>query len=403
MLPDTQKENKISISEKKPKVNPYFLVLSGRFKTVKYITLCFLVVFLLTVVVLFREEITMENLRYLFKDLEIGDNVSIGSNSEITYDADAQVKLSLYKGDLAIAGSTYFYLTDLQGNKRLNEDSMFSNPVVLSSEKYLLIYGLSEYTYSIYNTFSNLHTETFEYPITAAAISDKGMYAIVTRTTEYRSVVYLYDENFERIGAVYKDKYVTDVEFNNDGSELLILSLFSQNGNFCTEIVNYVPFSDKPSSSVIVENAMAIEAAYNKNNGYSVVYDDKIEFYDSEFFLRNTYVLSSNIVPITTHIDDDYTVIVYNENIVGNDIKVLVFNTSGELLLESDVQGQPKKVKTQGDYVFVVLDGSVCKVKISNGDVDYIQTQRNALDLVIVNEETALVCFSDHTSKINIK
>ena len=54
MLPESNKENKINITAKKPKVNSYFLVLSGRFKTAKYITLCFLVLFLLLAVVLFR-------------------------------------------------------------------------------------------------------------------------------------------------------------------------------------------------------------------------------------------------------------------------------------------------------------------------------------------------------------
>ena len=403
MLPDKHQENRISISEQKPKVNPYFLVLSGKFKTAKYITLCILVVFLLTVVILFRDEITMENLRYLFKDFELGDNVDVAASGDITYDSDMQVNLALYKGDLVIAGSSYFYLTDLQGNKRLNEDSMFSNPVVLSGDKYLLVYGLSENTYAVYNTFSKLYSESFDYPITAAAVSDKGLYAIVTRTAEYRSVVYLYNENFDRIGAVYKDKYVTDVAFNHDGSELLIVSLFSQNGSYATEIVNYVPMAEKASSTQIIENSMPIQASYNKDNGYSVIYDNKIEFYDSEFILRNTYQFDSGVVPITTMITDNYTAVVYNENIVGNDIKLLMFSTSGDMVLSSIAQGQPKRIREYGGYAYILLDGSVCKIRINDGEVKYYPTKRNALDLIVINEESALVCFSDEATRIDMK
>lgn len=403
MLPDKHQENRISISEQKPKVNPYFLVLSGKFKTAKYITLCILVVFLLTVVILFRDEITMENLRYLFKDFELGDNVDVAASGDITYDSDMQVNLALYKGDLVIAGSSYFYLTDLQGNKRLNEDSMFSNPVVLSGDKYLLVYGLSENTYAVYNTFSKLHSESFDYPITAAAVSDKGLYAIVTRTAEYRSVVYLYNENFDRIGAVYKDKYVTDVAFNHDGSELLIVSLFSQNGSYATEIVNYVPMAEKASSTQIIENSMPIQASYNKDNGYSVIYDNKIEFYDSEFILRNTYQFDSGVVPITTMITDNYTAVVYNENIVGNDIKLLMFSTSGDMVLSSIAQGQPKRIREYGGYAYILLDGSVCKIRINDGEIKYYPTKRNALDLIVINEESALVCFSDEATRIDMK
>ena len=400
MLPEKQNENRINITEKKPQVNPYFLVLSGKYKTAKLIALCCLVFFLLASIVLFREEITVENLRYLFKDLEVGDNITVGYNDEITYDADMQVNLSLYKGDIAIAGSSYFYLTDLQGNKRLNEDSKFSNPVILTSDKYLLVYGLSETTYSVYNTFACLHTESLDYPITGAAVSDKGLYAIVTRTAEYRSVVYLFDENFKKIGAVYKDKYVTDVEFNDDSSELLIISLFAQNGNLCTEIVNYSPYSEKPSSTQIVENSMPIQASYNKEDGFSIIYDNKIEFYDSEYVLRNTYEFSSNIIPITTDINGEYTAFTYNENIVGSDIKVLVFDTSGKKVLESEAQGQPRRINIFNNNVFVLLDGKLCKISMNDGKVTYLDTEKNAIELLLVDEKNALVCFSDHTSKV---
>ncbi len=403
MLPETQKENRIEITEKKPKVNPYYLVLSGRFKTAKYITICVLVIFLLASVVLFRDEITVENLRYLFKDLEIGDNVNTGTGDQIAYDSDMQVKLDLYKGDLAIAGSTYFYLCDLQGNKRLNEDSLFSNPVVVSSDKYLLVYGLSEYTYAVYNTFSQLYTESFDYPITSAAMSNDGLYAIVTRTPEYRSVVYLYDENFKRIGAIYKDKYVMDVKFNEGSSELLVVSMFSQNGNYATEIINYVPYAENNSFTRVVENSMPIKAGYNKENGCSIIYDNKIEFYDSEYVLRNTVDFTSNVIPVVAEINDEYTVVIYNENLVGNDIKVLAYNISGENVLSANAQGQPKAVKMIGDYICILFDGQICKIDIKDGKTVYYDTERNALDLLLVDEKTAIVCFSDHTEKINIE
>ena len=375
MLPESQKENRINITEKKPMVNPYFMVISGRFKMAKYITLCVLVVFLLATIVLFRDEITVENLRYLVKDFEMGDNVNLGSTDTVTFDSDLQVNLALYKGDLVVAGSTYFTLSDLQGNRRLSESSSFSNPVIVSSDKYLLVYGLSEYTYTIYNTFSKLHSDTFNYPITCAAVSDSGKYAIVTRSAEYRSVVYIYNESFERIGAVYKDKYVMDVQFNKDGSELLITSLFSKDGSYSTEIVNYVPFSESASSTITVDGSMPLKTGYNKDGGYSIVYDNKIEFYDKDFILKNTYEFPANLLLITSIVGDEYTVITYNENIVGDDIKVCAFNSNGEMVLDASADGKPKKLKCRDDNVFVLLEGKICKIA-SKAEMLYITIRK---------------------------
>ncbi len=403
MLPESQKENRIDITEKKPKVNPYYLVLSGRFKTAKYVVLCVLVVFLLTMVVMFREEITIENLRYLFKDFEIGENIVTSNDSMISYDSDPQVNLALYKGDLVISGSTYFTLCDLQGNNRLSEDSIFSNPVVLSGDKYLLIYGLSENTYAIYNTFSKLHTESFDYPIIAAALSDDGMYAIVTRTTEYRSVIYLYNKNFEKVGAIYKDKYVVDVKFNSDGTKLLIASTYSSNGNYCTEIVNYVPYSDTATSTQNIENAMPIKISYNKNGGYSVVCDNRILFYDKDFQLKNTFETGTKILPLTIEITNNYTIITYSENIVGEDIRVLVFDENGETVLNASAKGTPKKTKTSQDYVYVLQNGNVCRINIKDGSLVYYDTEKNALELLLSNDDLILVCFTDHVSKLKMQ
>ena len=71
MLPDTQKQYRIEITEKKPAVNTYFIAVSNKFKAAKYITVCVMVVYLLAAVILFRDDITVENLRYLFKDIEM--------------------------------------------------------------------------------------------------------------------------------------------------------------------------------------------------------------------------------------------------------------------------------------------------------------------------------------------
>ncbi len=403
MLPETQKQNRIDISEKKPKVNPYYLVLSGRFKTAKYITLCLLVVFLLTMVVLCREEITVENLRYLLKDFEMGENVVVNTDSSITYDADPQVNLALYKGDLVVSGSSRFTLCDLQGNNRISEDSLFSNPVILSKEKYLLVYGLSENTYAIYNTFSKLHTETFDYPIVAAALSDEGMYALVTRTTEYRSVVYIYNKNFERVGAIYKDKYIVDVKFNSDGTKLLIVSTYSSNGNYCTEIVNYTPYSESASKTHNVENTMPIKTGYNQNGGYSIVCDNCIMFYDKDYNLISTFDFGTQILPLTVEITDKFTVITYSENLVGEDIKVLVFDENGSTVVNTSAKGAAKKTRTNDEYVYILQNGSVCRINNQDGSTVYYETEKNAHELLLVNNELLVVGFSDHVSKLKLQ
>ena len=81
----------------------------------------------------------------------------------------------------------------------------------------------------------------------------------------------------------------------------------------------------------------------------------------------------------------------------------MVFDTNGELVLTSDAEGQPKKIKYSNGNIYLLLEGKVCKINIDNGDTVYYDTERNAIDLFIVNEKSALVCYSDHTYKISIE
>lgn len=402
MLPETKKKNKIDISENKPKVNYYYLEVSRKFKTAKYIVLCLLVCFLLVTVLLFRSEITLENFRYLIKDFELGDNLSVATDDVIVYDNDRQINAELFKGDLAIVGSSYFYLSDLQGNKILNESSLFSNPVMLTSNKYILIYGLSEYTYAVYNTFSQLHTETFDYPITDAALSDSGMYAIVTRTTEYRSAIYIYNKDFQRIGAVYKDKYLMDIQFNSTSDELILVSAYSQDGNYSTEVMTITPYSDAAKNTENIRDAIPLRCGYNSEGGYSIVFDNKINFYNSESKLITSYS-SGTKSPLTADITEDYTVVTYNENIVGNDIKVLTFNSNGELINTSEVNGNPKKAVSVENYIYLLLENKLCRINLDDSSISYTDTDKNPLGMLVINKDTVFISYSDHTKKIKIQ
>ena len=397
MLPAAKKTD---TEKKNSDQSAFYYALSARFKIAKYVVTVILVLFLLTMVAVFRNEITVENLRYLAKDIELGENIAYVSKNVIYYDADKQINLKLFKGDICIAGSTSFVLCDMQGNRLLSETSLFSNPVVLTGDKYLLVYGLSENTYAVYNTFSKLHTETFEHPITGAALASDGHYAIVTKASDYLSVIYIYNQNFEQIGKISKDKYVMNVKFNSDSSELLIVSTYPDDGEYCAEVMAIAPLSDNASYSGELRNVIPLVSGYYSDGGYCVFCDKKAFFFDSELFLRNTYDYAGRS-PSFAAVFEKNAVLSYRQNIVGNESGVLLFDVSGNVRHELTVDGSVKKACCGEKYIYLLLDEKVCRIDPVSGDLDYVTVDDNPIEILLGKNETVLVCYSNRTIKIS--
>lgn len=376
-----------------PEVNMHFLAVSRRYKIAKLIVLFFLVMYLLVTIALYRDKITVENFQYIMKYLDVDSPEYSGNYRTIYYDASNERRVGLYKGELAVVTGSAVNLYNMLGNNILNYNTSYSQPVLHTSKSYMLVYALGEKAYSINNTLSQLYTETYEYPIQGAALSDSGMYAIVSKTLEYRSAVYIYDRDFNKITQILKDKLVMDVEITSNGDEVLLLSVYNKNGDFRSEIMTCNPYSDVESSIETLEGVFAVKAGYNSEGGYSIICDSKILFYDKDNKRLAAYSYDG-LVPVNYLLSEKYTAIAFNKNIVGNDNDFIIFDNSGKSVYSGIISGKIYDIASDGIYVYVLLDNLIIRIDPQDGAVIPAEIEGSALNLLVKDMYTLIVCYN---------
>ena len=76
---------KLDFKKEEPTVNRYYMAVSKRYRVARYLTVVLLVVYLLVMLLFYRENITYANFVYLARDLDSDTQLSIGEYSDITY------------------------------------------------------------------------------------------------------------------------------------------------------------------------------------------------------------------------------------------------------------------------------------------------------------------------------
>lgn len=389
------KSKKYVVKSKKesPKENEYYLNIAKKYKSSKFIITIIFVVYLLLMIILYRDQITMENFRYLIKYLDTNSPEYTGQTRTIHYDPAAELQIDLYKGDLAVVRSKSVDLYNMIGNIMLSYNINYTQPVLMTSKKSMLIYSQGDYSYTINNAFSQLHSEFLAYPISGAAISDSGMYAIISKTLEYRSAVYIYDRDYNIISQILKDKLVMDVQINTAGSEVLILSSYNQDGKFHSEIMTASPYSETENSLVIQESTFAMKAMYNSLGGYAILCDNQILFYNEQYRLINTFSYNGN-TPLFYHLGGDYTVIVFNENIVGNNNNIYIFNKQGDIVYNDVLSGQITDITNNEEYIYILFNDSITEINALKNTVRHSDL-RNASSIKVLTKDSdkLIICY----------
>lgn len=382
--------------------NERYIELSRRYKAAKYLTFFLLVAFIFGMLTVNRDDITVENLRYLVRYIEKDSGIYSypSGQKKIAYSADTEIGFEMFRDDFVIADSTAVNIYSLSGLNVLNESSFISNPVIKTSERHLLVYDLGGNSYALYNTFSKLFGETLPYPITGAANSADGLYALVTKTQEYRSAVYVYDRDFRLISRILKDKLVMDISVKPDGSEILIVSAYNSDGEFITEIMTCDPYSDKASVLIEHRDTLPLKASYT-DRGFTVLCDKRLLFYDDAGILKGTFDFEGEI-PVYSRITEKYTFVSFAENIVGNAQRLLIFDSEGQQTAEKRTEDRIIKLQCPGEYFYALTSDSIIRTGIGTGTSETYAIEKNSIDLITADENTLFLCYPGYAVSVDI-
>ena len=393
-LPAAASAPELTVQAPRPEPTQYFIDLSRNFKIAKLILILVLVVFLLSMIMIFRKDITLENYQYLIR-LYTSSEVSYNGNYQaIYYNSSGTTKLGMFHGDLAVLKKDNVTLYNMRGDSTMDQSVSYADPALITGGKYMLTYDIGGNSFDLFNNFSRLAGETYDYPISTAAISPEGMYAVVAKSLEYQSVVHLYDHNFKLLTRISKDKYVMDVAITDDASELLILSSYAKDGMFNTEIMTYEPYTETAKSTDVRVGAMGVMAKYHADGSYTVLCTDALLFYDADDNLVSTYRLAG-ITPSGCVISSDCTVLTYTRNAVGSATAVLVFANDGAEIINTGTDEKVIQAVCGTEKIYLLCTGKLAELDRQTGEVRTTALESGAGSLFLADENNIIVGYSN--------
>lgn len=402
-LPSVEIGGELTVDRPKAEPNEYYIDLSRHIKIAKMMLILFLVVFLLGMITIFRQDITLENYQYMIRIFTSSDGGNYaGDYQPIFYDNNGATRLGIFHGDLAVVKRDSVNLYGMSGSATMEHSISYSDPALITSGKYMLTYDIGGYTFDLFNNFSRLAGETYDYPISTAAVSSEGMYAVVTKSLEYQSEVNLYDHNFTLLTRILKDKYVMGVGISDDASEILVMSIYSENGAYNTEIMTLEPYSNTAKSTVTRASSMAILGGYHSDGSYTVLCSDALLFFDKGDNLIKEFSLGG-ITPTKCIVSEECTVLAYNENIVGSTTELIVFSPGGEQITTLELNDKIIDIACEDNTVYMLCNEKLAKLDIANDSTIYCSIEGGGSDVFIADSETVLISYTNKVQPYSVE
>jgi hypothetical protein len=369
----------------------YWGGIAFRIKLARYLLLTALIIFLVVMIFAYHSDLTLENLQYMMRYLNTDSPEYTGRYRTIYFNQSDKLQVGSYKGELAVVDEKSVTLYNMLGNSTLTYSINMQTPMLLTSDRYMLVYGLGENTFTVSNAFSKIYSETLEYPIWGASISD-NLFAIVSNTMEYRSAVTIYDSSFRKISVIYKDKLVMDTVFRDD-SRVAMLSVYNENGGFMTELMIFDPRSETPLSVQTLQGEMGCRVGWLDGGGVVVLTDSALHFYDRNFEPVSTFDFEGK-VPQRCALSPRGADVVFSQNIIGSGELVVMLDREGNKLSEVGLDGQILDLVSYEDRIYALFDSKIIRIRTADGGISEAEIESGGKRMLRKDALTLIVAYS---------
>lgn len=338
--------------------NRYYRDVSAIYRTVEFLLLFALLAFLVLTAVFSRDEINYENFEYVVRNFAVKLDENEAAAPYVRYEPDGAQQFALLGEGLVECGESRLNLFTATGRQITSAVHGLFVPGAAASEKYVILYEKNGNNYAVYNLFNRVHEETLPHSVTGVCVSDNGSYAVITRTDEYNSAIFLYDRKFHRTFSVYRNGYVLCAAMNADGDLAAAVLSTDAGGSFSTELFLSRPGEEEPIFSLTVPEVFPLSLGFTES-GLMLVSDRDTRFYSLTGEETGLYSYGDR-TPSTFAVSENGVLLVFPEDAMGRTYTVEAAGTDGNVCY-SRVLNLP--------LYDCVLDGTTARILTSDSVV----------------------------------
>ena len=373
---------------------PYYTDLARRFSMASL--LLFLLAFIFVVVALIssRDTLTYANLYYLVKDINASGISAQARADRMEYPVSvSEPAFARYRGGLVSVGSEEVSVISGAGKQTLSVNVSYGTPAVAVSDKYFITYGRGECAYSVFNAFSQIRSESTEFPVYGAAVADDGSFAILTRSKTYTSEVIFYDKNMEKVADYHMNGYVTSIAMNADGTYAVIASAEDVSGHWVSKIVLLRLTGRITEQSVTIEGAFAGVCGFTAEDRAAVVFTDRVMVLRTDGTPVSDTTFGSLDVSLCA-VSPGRIAVVLEQPQKPQERTVIVLDKNGKTVYTRNVvtASQPSAAAFGGNLLYLRASDRLYRLSADGEELTCAVISRDAADCLPSEDGTVLVC-----------
>ena len=352
----------------KPPVNEYFHRLAGYVRVVRYIVLFAFVAVILGGITLFRDDITIQNISHLLRYIDIQTASDTGLDGAAIYiDGSPDMAVGYYKGEVVLVKTSGVELYDFSGSKTFtysfDKSMLYQNPVILTSDKYILSYDLSGNKFALFNSFSNVYlSDKTEALIYGACINNDGSFAVVSTASGYRSVVSVYSNAFKKLFSwSSKDKYVMDISLHEKDGLLATASFTASQGDYLTVINVFDVTKEETMSQVELNGCVPVDVTW-VDDRLVVITDKEMLIYDRYLNRHTSFDFGGRSLGSFT-VQGGHIVMALGSLSIDSSTYLYIYNTLGKLVYTEVLSEDLLDVASGSECAYLLSRQGLSKVK----------------------------------------
>jgi len=392
---DKKKKNK---QESVPSVEEYYLKLARRTTLAKFICIIIIGCFALFSYSNFKEELTIENFRYMVKFADFGAETVEETASIVYFDSDTSNKGNLLRGDLAVLNTSGIKVYDFSGERLFEQNFKSDYPKMVSNTKNIIVCDIGGYDLQVFNSYSNVFTEKFDYPIYGSSASASGGFVVVSSAKNYRSAFYVYDGNCRVIFKhFFADKYIDCISISEDGKEVVTLLHYSKDGVIISLLMKFSVDSEQPIYQIEFKDELPLQISYMSDGSYAVLTSEALRFYSAKNTITGEIFFEEKSL-LGYEFSNNYAIITFNTVGLSAGTELDVYAKDGSLVAVRSYEGALLDKKLSSDTLYVLSHGLILTIDLKGVNQDKASMVDTEFKEIIV-DNSSVILFSDNKAK----